>query len=121
MSTHSESAIGRRFFTTPSKPQIVFIYLGFCAGFDYEGERAVQKTLVERLPAKGFATLIVDPNTARGQANGVCDEPDTSGSGADRYEWRGAEDAYAALNALAKPLEVSWRQRRESRGGQGAW
>src|SRR5208337_3707294 len=39
------------------------IYLGYCASFASGDERAVQKTLVERLPAKGFATLIVDSYT----------------------------------------------------------
>ena len=66
----------------------------------------MQKTWVERLPAKGFATLIVDPNTPRGQGNGVCDEADSSDSNAPQYALRGAEDDYAALNALAKLPDI---------------
>jgi len=98
----TKAIAGALFKPQGAGPFPAVIYLGFCAGFDEQVERAVQKTLVERLPAKGFATLIVDPYTPRGQANGVCDEADTSDSDAHRYELRGAEDAYAALNALAK-------------------
>src|SRR5271166_7030267 len=94
----TKAIAGALFRPQGAGPFPAVIYLGFCAGFNEQVERAVQKTLVERLPAKGFATLIVDPYTARGQANGVCDEADTSDSDAHRYELRGAEDAYAALN-----------------------
>src|SRR5208337_3371110 len=47
-----------------------------------------------------------DPNTARGEANGVCDEADSSESNARQYALRGAKDAYAALNALAKLPDI---------------
>ncbi len=40
------------------------------------------------------------------KANGVCDEADSSDSNARQYALRGAEDAYAALNALAKLPDI---------------
>ena len=57
-------------------------------------------------PRKGFATLIVDPYTPRGQAYGVCDEADSSELERSSVCMRGAEDAYAALNALAKLPDI---------------
>ncbi len=102
----TKAIAGALFKPQGAGPFPAVIYLGFCAGFDEQVERAVQKTLVERLPAKGFATLIVDPNTARGEANGVCDEADSSESNAHRYALRGTEDDYAALNALAKLPDI---------------
>src|SRR5208337_1096912 len=98
----TKAIVGALFRPQGAGPFPAVIYLGYCASFDSGDERAVQKTLVERLPAKGFATLIVDPYTPRGQSNGVCDEADSSDSNARQYALRGAKDAYAALNALAK-------------------
>ncbi|HKN31327.1 MAG TPA: dienelactone hydrolase family protein [Roseiarcus sp.] len=103
----TKAIAGALFKPQGAGPFPAVIYLGFCAGFDEQVERAVQKTWVERLPTKGFATLIVDPYTPRGQANGVCDQADTSGSNAYRYALRAAEDAYAALNALAKLPDIN--------------
>ena len=63
----------------------------------------MEKTLLERLPAKGFATLILDPYTPRHEPSGVCGEVES------KWGWfvtRGAADAYAALNALAKLPDI---------------
>ena len=40
------------------------------------------------------------------RSNGVCDEADSSDSNAHQYALRGAKDAYAALNALAKLPDI---------------
>ena len=63
----TKAIAGALFRPQGAGPFPAVIYLGYCASFDSGDERAVQKTLVERLPAKGFATLIVDPYTPRGQ------------------------------------------------------
>ncbi len=94
-------AIGGELFKPQGAgPFPAVIYLGFCGSL--QGERAVQKSLVERLAAKGFATLILDPYTPCDQANGVCGELDKVGW----YVTRLAADAYAALNALAKLPDI---------------
>jgi adenylate cyclase len=102
----TKAIAGALFRPQGAGPFPAVIYLGYCASFDSGDERAVQKTLVERLPAKGFATLIVDPYTARGEIYGVCGEADSSDSNARQYALRGAKDAYAALNALAKLPDI---------------
>ena len=102
----TKAIAGALFRPKGAGPFPAVIYLGFCGSFASGDERAVQKTLVERLPAKGFATLIVNSYTPRGQGNGVCEEADTSDSNGRHYALRGAEDAYAALNALAKLPDI---------------
>ena len=61
----TKAIAGALFKPQGAGPFPAVIYLGFCASFDSNVERAVQKPLVERLPAKGFATLIVDPYRRR--------------------------------------------------------
>ena len=99
----TKAIAGELFRPQGAGPFPAVIYLGYCRSFYDEGERSVEKTLLERLAVKGFATLILDPYTPRHKPGGVCEEV------ASKWGWfvtRGAEDAYAALNALAKLPDI---------------
>jgi dienelactone hydrolase len=83
------------------------IYMGGCAGLDFAPDRALQASLVERMRAKGFATLVVDPFTARGETSGICD------AWSERTYMplglRGAKDMWGAFNLLKARPEIDAR------------
>jgi dienelactone hydrolase len=78
------------------------ISMSTCAGLNSGEEIFVQAALRDRLLAKGFAVLIVDPYWPRQEWQGVCEKPN-AGAG---YDARGAADIYAALDALKAMPEI---------------
>ena len=66
------SIAGALFKPSGAGPFPAVIYMSGCAGLGPRGERALQKTVIAHLLAKGVATLIVDPFTPRNEIAGVC-------------------------------------------------
>ncbi len=80
------------------------VYMGACAGLDFGPDHAMQANLIERMRAKGFATLIVDPFTARGETDGICDAWTEQTYG--RYGLRGAKDMWGAFSFLTARSDI---------------
>ena len=83
------------------------VYLPVCGGVFPSPEWAAENRLAEHLKSKGFATLIVDPNSARSEYAGVCSE-----AMGDRWlevGKRGAYDALAAVKVLSQRPEIDAR------------
>jgi dienelactone hydrolase len=83
------------------------VYMTGCGGIDGPVLRAVQKTTIDHLLAKGVAILIVDSFTPRSEPSGVCanlgplDEEK-----AIQYAKRGSNDVLAALAVLKAMPEI---------------
>jgi dienelactone hydrolase len=82
------------------------VYMTGCAGLDSGPDRALQKSVVEHLRSKGFATLVVDPFTPRGETQGICDKWNDKWNAETFFQYgsRGAKDMWGAFNLLqARP------------------
>ncbi len=81
------------------------IYMGGCAPVGSPHHADLEKTLIDHYRAKGFATLIVDPYTARHADRGMCDRPNDFG-------WYSAltRDIHAAWAALAARPDIDARR-----------
>lgn len=55
-------------------PFPVMVYIPACGGPNFPMELQQEKVWIERLKAKGIATLVVDPFVPRGLKDGVCDK-----------------------------------------------
>jgi dienelactone hydrolase len=79
-------------------PFPVVVYMSGCAGLTYPSEFVLERTAIDHLLAKGVATFIVDPFTARNEPEGVCAKlnKDTLA----QYFTRGGNDAVAALKVV---------------------
>ena len=85
-------------------PFPAIIYMNGCGALDYPPDRATQQKVIEHSLPKGFATLIVDPFSARGETKGICDKVNQntfSGYGA-----RGAADIWAAFKLLCGRSDI---------------
>ena len=92
---------GAMFKPAGAGPFPAVVYMPGCGGIDPPMPRAVQKTLVDHLLAKGMAILIVDPFTPRNEPKGVCADVDPlEGERANQYFSRGGNDILGALNVL---------------------
>ena len=61
---------------------------------------ALEKNVIDHLIAKGVATFIVDPFTARSEPAGVCNQIGVSTENYSKYASRGGDDVLAAVNVL---------------------
>lgn len=84
----TKSISGALFKPEGAGPFPTVVAMPWCGGVDIPLARAFQKTLIDHLLSKGFATLIVDPFTPRGQLHGC--------SGGDI----GIKDALAAVKVV---------------------
>jgi len=50
------------------------VYMSGCNGLDFPPEAKQEKRVIDSLTSKGIAVLIVDPFTARGEKDGVCEK-----------------------------------------------
>jgi dienelactone hydrolase len=92
---------GAMFKPAGAGPFPAVVYMPGCSGIDPPIPRAVQKTLVDHLLAKGVAILIVDPFTPRNEPSGVCGKVGPlDGEKATQYFSRGGNDILGALNVL---------------------
>jgi dienelactone hydrolase len=64
-------------------------YMPGCAGLDFGPDRALQKSVIDHMRSKGFATLVIDPFTPRGETQGICETWTQQTSG--QYGLRGAD------------------------------
>lgn len=69
-----------------------------CAGLNPPEDIAMQKSAIDHLLAKGVATLLVDPFTARNEPDGIC--ANLNGQTFAKYATRGGNDVVAALKVL---------------------
>ena len=98
---------GALFKPAGTGPFPAVVYITGCGGIDAPLLRAVQKTAIDHLLAKGVAILIVDSFTPRGEPGGVCviagpvDEEK-----ANQYARRGGNDALAAVAVLKTMPEI---------------
>jgi len=71
---------------------------------DYPPDKATQKAMIDHALSKGFAALIVDPFSPRGEAKGVCDKynPDTG----LQYRSRSADDIWAAFKLMSERSDI---------------
>ncbi len=99
-------AIAGALFKPPGVgPFPAVIYLSGCGGLaDDPSEGLQEKAVIDRMRAKGVATLIVDPFTPRGELYGVCAQ--TTPEAARSLFVRGGKDANAAINALKAMPDV---------------
>jgi dienelactone hydrolase len=93
----TKAIAGALFKPAGAGPFPAVIYMGTCASINSGEERFVQTSLRERLLAKGFAVLIVDPYWPRQEWQGVCDKAKVGGE----YDARGGKDILAAMDVLA--------------------
>ena len=89
---------GALFKPAGAGPFPAVVYLSGCAGLGVPPEVAQEKVVIDRLMAKGVATLIVDPFTPRGETEGVCAKLTPEAS--LQYFSRGGKDVLAAINLL---------------------
>jgi hypothetical protein len=70
---------GALFKPAGTGPFPVVVYMPSQYGLESVGEMAFEKNMIEHLTSKGFATLIVDPFTARSEPSGIVNNlsPDT--------------------------------------------
>lgn len=94
----TKAIAGALFKPAGAGPFPAVVYMSGCGGIDNPADRAQQKVVIDRYLAKGVATLVVDPFTARNEPEGVCANLDEKRAG--QYFGRGGSDARAALNVL---------------------
>ena len=88
-------------------PAVVF--MSGCIGLNYPPEMELEKAVIDHLLARGVATLIVDPFTARNEQMGICAEFGNLNDKTDRqfrYVTRGGNDAVAAVKFLKAMPEI---------------
>jgi dienelactone hydrolase len=85
-------------------PFPAIIYLNGCRGLDYPPDRATQKAVIDHALSKGFATLILDSFTPRGETKGMCDQYKPSAE--LPYGKRGADDLWAAFKLMSERPDV---------------
>ena len=95
-----EAIAGALFKPEGGGPCAAVIYLPACDGVGSELGLPLEKHLIDHLLSKGIATLIVDPYTARGEAEGVCVQ---HGLRIDRS----AKDAHSAMNVLSAMPDIN--------------
>jgi dienelactone hydrolase len=69
-------------------------------------EMALEKNVIDHLTAKGVATFIVDPFTARSEPAGVSGQIGLSRENFAKYASRGAADVLAAVNVIKATPDV---------------
>ena len=85
------------------------VYMSGCIGLNYPPEMELEKAVIDHLLARGVATLIVDPFTARNEQMGICAEFGNLNAMTDRqlgYITRGGNDAMAAVKVLKALPEI---------------
>ena len=89
---------GALFKPAGSGPFPVLVYMPSVGGLVYPPEMAFEKNVIDHLAAKGVATFIVDPFTARGEPLGIYNKfySDTL----VKYASRGGDDFIAAVNVV---------------------
>ncbi len=93
---------GALFRPASAGPFPAVIYMGTCAEMNSGEERFAHSAVRDRLLAKGFAMLVIDPYWPRQEWQGVCGQPNAGGETVAR----GARDIYAALDALKARPEI---------------
>jgi dienelactone hydrolase len=89
---------GALFKPAGSGPFPVVVFMPSVLGLGYPSEMAFEKNVIDHLAAKGVATFIVDPFTARGEPYGIDNKfyKDTF----VKYASRGGDDVVAAVNVV---------------------
>ena len=100
----TEAIFGALFKPDGAGPFPAVVYMPVCGGVSPRPEAEAEKRVIDHLRAKGFATLIVDPYTPRGEPAGVCDE--ANGNAWLEVAKRGAYDALAAAKVLSARPEI---------------
>src|SRR5271166_1684655 len=85
-------------------PFPAIIYMNSCSGLDYPPDKTTQKAVIDHALSKGFAALIVDPFSPRGEAKGMCDKwnMDTG----LQYGSRGGRDVWAAFKLMSESSDI---------------
>ena len=89
---------GALFKPAGARPLPALVYMSDCKGLGIMEERAQEKVVFDEATSKGFAMLIVDPFTPRGERDTVCGK--LTAETAPVYSARGGGDAIAAISAL---------------------
>ena len=88
-------------------PFSAVVYMSGCIGLNYPPEMELEKAVIDHLLARGVATLIVDPFTARNEQMGICAEFGNLNDKTDRQLiTRGGNDAVAAVKVLKAMSEI---------------
>jgi dienelactone hydrolase len=96
----TKAIAGALFKPEGAGPFPAVVYMVGCGGLHYPAEAALEKSLIDHFLAKGVATLILDPFTARNEG-GICYELATVNEKTlAPYGPRGGNDALAALKVL---------------------
>ena len=85
------------------------VYMSGCIGLNYPPEIELEKTVIDHLLARGVATFIVDPFTARNEQMGICAEFGNLDDLTARQFGeitRGGNDAVAAVQVLKAMPEI---------------
>ena len=80
------------------------VYISGCNGLNFPPEVKQEKRVIDNMLAKGIATLIVDPFTARGEKDGVCDK--LNDKSFVQLMTRGGNDAVAALKVVKAMTDI---------------
>ncbi len=101
----TKAIAGALFKPEGAGPFPAIIYMPDCAPIGSPHDADLERTLIDHYRAKGFATLIVDPYTARHADHGMCDRPNDIG-------WYSAltQDVHAAWKALAATPDIDARR-----------
>jgi dienelactone hydrolase len=100
----TKTIAGALFKPAGSGPFPGVIFMTGCAGLNSPEAKAMQKTVIDHLLAKGVATLLVDPFTPRNEPEGIC-----ANLNADtflQYATRGGNDVVAALRVLKATPDI---------------
>jgi dienelactone hydrolase len=99
---------GALFKPDSAGPFPAVIYMNSCAALDFPPALALQMAVINHALSKGFAALIVDPFTPRGEANGICDEWARAWAKGWNpvYEMRGAGDVWAAFKFMSERSDI---------------
>jgi len=89
---------GALFKPAGAGPFATLVYMSDCKGLSIMEEREQEKPVFDDVTSKGFAMLIVDPFTPRGERDTVCSR--LTSETWPKYSARGGSDAIAAINAL---------------------
>jgi dienelactone hydrolase len=111
----TKAIAGALFKPTGAGPFPAVVYMSGCGGLENLPEKALEKTVIDHLRARGVATLIVDPFTPRNEF-GNCERLNDlnldemkwalNERGWIRYGTRGGDDAVAAVKVLRSMPDI---------------